>query len=143
MFSLNLSLRLNLNFPSDGHVRWVYENAYLEVSCPATNGILASWRFGKELQDKETCVTAVTDVYTQAGLLLIVATSNISDCGTLHVFSVKLRRVVHVIEIPNRVSYLNFFLHSLSFISFKVYYFFSLVPTKTFLLLWKTAGFCF
>ena len=109
MFSLNLSLRLNLNFPSDGHVRWVYENAYLEVSCPATNGILASWRFGKELQDKETCVTAVTDVYTQAGLLLIVATSNISDCGTLHVFSVKLRRVVHVIEIPNRVSYLNFF----------------------------------
>ncbi|GFR79793.1 protein ELYS-like, partial [Elysia marginata] len=101
------STTTNAGISKDGHVRWVYENAYLEVNCPSTNQILASWRFGKELQDKQTSITAVADIKTQSGLLLVVATSNISDCGTLNIFSVPLRRVVNVIEIPNRISALE------------------------------------
>ncbi|GFO00496.1 At hook containing transcription factor 1 [Plakobranchus ocellatus] len=92
---------------TDSQVRWVYNDAYLEVIRPKTNGILASWRFGKDLKDNQTSVVAVTDIKTQAGLLLIVATSNMSDVGAIHIFSIKLRKVIRFIEVPKRISALE------------------------------------
>ncbi|XP_055864357.1 protein ELYS-like [Biomphalaria glabrata] len=91
----------------DCQISWIYKDSLLEVFASQTNEILASWRFGKALKDVDTCITFVKDFKIHGGYLLLVALTNSTDLGQLCIFSVGLRKVLQVIEVPQKITALE------------------------------------
>ncbi|XP_012935515.1 protein ELYS [Aplysia californica] len=88
----------------DGQVSWVYNSSLLQVKLAQTGEILSTWRCGKTVRDPHSSIVCVTDLCHKDGHLLLVATTSLSDQGLLCFFSVKQKKVIKAIEIPQKIT---------------------------------------
>lgn len=90
----------------DGQFGWIAVDAYLEVFSLKTGTKVASYSFDNSQRMSNTVVTCVTEIQADGinSCMLVVGVQCLPIGGLLYVFSVQGSRVIHRIDVGDKVT---------------------------------------